>query len=165
MSTAAKEVFLTALISELVSRYPKWPIEDHCKVQCMGQPKNMWPEADIVINMPGRQFIVAYDEDCEPGRNLVKYWPIICHNKRLSLTIIEVWKGGRLITCGFHMIAKWINARLEEHFSGTIYEFIERTDEPAELIANKVAQIILGREPIQSKDATTSLDAAEQSPT
>ncbi len=165
MSTAAKEVFLTALISELVSRYPKWPIEHHCKVQCMGQPKNIWPEADIVINMPGRQFIVEYDEDCDPGRNLVKYWPILNHNKRASLTIIEVWKGGRLIACGFPMIAKWVNARLEELCPGTIYEFIERTDEPAKLIANKVVQIILGREPIQGKETTPSLDTAEQSPT
>jgi hypothetical protein len=147
MSLAAKEVFLKHLLSDLLSKYPEWNLEDHCKIEWVGQPKNMWPEADIIINMDGRRFIVEYDEDNDPGRNLVKYWPILHQTKQVPLTIIEIWKRGQSTGHGFATLAEWMGERLVELYPGTIYEFIERTDESVEIITERIAQMILGREP------------------
>lgn len=148
MRRARREMFLIKLLSDLVSRYPNWHTEDHCKIKWEGQPRNIWPVADIVISMPGRQFIVEYDEDTDPGRNLVKYWPVIHESNQASLTIIEIWRKGPTIGRGYATLSKWMGTRLMKLYPGTIYEFIERTDEPAEYITYKIAQIILGRKPV-----------------
>ena len=92
MSAASKEAFLRTMLSDLKTEYPQWPIEDHFKLQWPGQPYDTWPEADIVIDMPGRRFVINYDEDSDPGRSLAKYWPILNELEHVSLTIIQVWK-------------------------------------------------------------------------
>jgi hypothetical protein len=147
MSITKKEVFLKKLLSDLTSRYPEWQIEDHCKIKWEGQPENMWPEADIVVNMPGRRFIVEYDEDSDPSRSLIKYWPILHDSNQGSLTIIEIWKNGQTAGQGYATLAKWVGTRLMELYPGTIYEYIERTDESTEYICEKIAQVIFGRSP------------------
>jgi hypothetical protein len=147
MGKAAREVFLTNLLSDLISRYPELHIEDHCKIEWAGQPRNIWPEADIVINTPGRRFIVEYDEDSDPGRSLIKYWPVLHESNQAAFTIIQVWKKGQTVGQGFAKLAEWMGIRLMRLYPGTIYEFIERTNEPAEFITNRVVQMILGREP------------------
>jgi hypothetical protein len=158
MSRAAKEIFLKNLFSELVSRYPKWHIEKHCRIEWKGNTRNMWPEADLVINMPGRRFIVEYDEEGYPGRSLLKYWYVLTQTKRVSFTIIEVCKRGQSIDHDIATFIEWIGAKLMKLNPGTIHEFIEMTDEPAELIASKIVQIILGGQRIQDKRITPSLD-------
>jgi len=145
MSKATHEVFLKRILSCLVSQFPEWKIEEHCKIEWEDQPRNIWPEADIVINTTGRRFIVEYDEDSDPGRNLIKYWPILDKSYQVSLTIIEIWKKGQTTGQGFATLARWTGTRLMQLYPGTIYEFIERTDEPAELITREILQIILGR--------------------
>jgi hypothetical protein len=150
MSMTAKEVFLKKLLSDLVSRYPEWQIEDHCKIEWAGQPRNIWPEADIVIYMPRRRFIIEYDEDSDPGRSLIKYWPILHDSDPVCLTIIEIWKIGHTIGQGYATLARWMGTRLMKLYPGTIYEFIEKADESAEYISKKIAQVIFGREPFSN---------------
>ena len=145
MNTLKREVFLVRLLSELISRYPDWPIEDHYKIEWEGQPKYYWPEADIVISLPGRQFIIEYDEDNDPGRSLTKYWPILDESGHISLTIIEVWKKGPAIGQGYATLAKWMGERLMKFYPGCIFEFIERKDESAEVITDRIARIVLGK--------------------
>ena len=145
MSTKRHEVFLADLLSELISRHPNWQIEDHCKIEWEGHPRNIWPEADIVISMPGRQFIVAYDEDSDPGRNLVKYWPILHESGHVSLTIIEIWKKRTVTGRNSAVLAQQMGEKMMEFHPGSIYEFIERKDESAILISDKIEQIILGK--------------------
>jgi len=145
MRKKTREVFLANLLSDLVSRYPDWQIKDHCRIEIEGQTGNLWPQADILISMPGRRFIIKYDEDSDPGRSLVKYWPVLDESNH-AITIIEVWKGGKTVGRGFATLAKWMGTRLMQLYPGTIYEFIERTDEPAEQITGRIARMILGRE-------------------
>ena len=142
MSKRKREIFVTTLLSELLCQYPQWHVNDHCKIQWVGQPKNMWPEADLLIEVPGRRFIVEYDEDTDPGRRLIKHWPVIHQNRETPLTIVEVWRRGPTIGPSYADLAKWMGARLKELYPTFVYEFIERKDETAKTIAKKVAQII-----------------------
>lgn len=142
MSKRQRESFLTTLLSDLLSLYPQWHINDHSKIEWIGQPKNMWPEADLLINVSGRQFIVEYDEDSDPGRSLTKYWPLIHENRERPLTIIEVWKRGLTVGRSYAELARWMGMRLMGMYPRFAYEFVERKDESAGIIAKKVAEII-----------------------
>jgi len=142
MAKRQREVFLRTLLSDLLSQCPQWRVDDHCKIEWKGQPKNMWPEADLLIDTAKRRFIVEYDEDSDPSRSLTKYWPIIHQANKIPLTIIEIWERGSTIGLGYAEVTKWIAARLVELYPGFFYEFIERKDETARLIAKKVAQVI-----------------------
>lgn len=142
MSKQRREVFLIALLSKLLPRYPQWLIKDHTKLEWLGQPRNMWPEADLFLNVSGRKFIVEYDEDSDPGRSVVKYWPILQQSGEVPVTIIEVWKRGPTIGQGYATLAKWMGVRLMELYPTFTYEFIERTGETAATIADKVGRII-----------------------
>ena len=145
MGKKDREAFLADLLSDIASRYPDWQIQDRRRIEIAGQPGTLWPQADIVINMPGRYFIIEYDEDSDPGRSLVKYWPVLEDLNR-AITIIEVWKSGKTVGKSFATLAKWMGMRLMQLYPGTIYEFIERTDESAEQITERIALMILGRE-------------------
>lgn len=146
MSRATKEVFLKTLVSGLKTRCPQWPIEDHFKIQWLGQPHNTWPEADIVIDIPGRRFVIDYDEDGNPGNNLTKYWPILHDPKTVPLTIIQIWKRRKETCESFARLTIWMGMRLMKIYPGTIHEFIERNSESAEVIAKRITYMITGRE-------------------
>lgn len=136
-------IFLTGLVTELRSQYPQWRLSDHCKVEWKGQPKSHWPEADIFVDTPTRQFIIEYDDDSDPGRSLIKYWPVLqASGDKTPFTIIEVWRRGSTIGGGYAGLAKWIGARLMELYPPFVYEFIERRDESAKAIAEKLATIL-----------------------
>ncbi len=83
MSEPKKETFQAALLTELRSQHPEWHIEDHSKIAWAGHPRNTWPEADLVFERQGRRFIAECDEDSDPGRSLVKYWPILHKESKL----------------------------------------------------------------------------------
>jgi hypothetical protein len=102
----------------------------------------MWPEADIIIDTAKRRFVIEYDEDSDPSRSLTKYWPIMHQAKTPHITIIEIWKRGSTIGLGYTELAKWVAARLVESYPWFVYEFVERREESARLIAKKVIQII-----------------------
>ena len=142
MSSRKRQAFLSTLLFELLAQYPQWSIYDHCKIECRSQPRNVWPEADIVIVLPTAQFIVEYDEDSNPGWSLVKYWPIIAQNGRVPLTIVEIWKRGLRIGWSYAELAKWMGTRLMELYPTFVYKFMERTEERARIIAKEVANII-----------------------
>lgn len=144
MEMPLREAFLKDLLANLVSRYPNWEVEDHCQIEWKGQPRDIWPVADIVIRMPGRRFIVEYDEDSDPGKSLIKFWPTLEDSDHGSLTIIEICKDGQAKGKGFVTLARWMGEKLMELYPGTIYEYIERTDESAEYICEKIAQVIFG---------------------
>lgn len=141
MTRQRGELFLKTLVSDLLAECSDWSISDHYKIKWSGQPRNMWPEADIVINTGSRRFIIEYDEDNDPGRSLIKYWPII-HYCEAPLTIIEVWKRGSTIGRGYAELAKWMAIRLKERYPTFDYEFIERIEETSRLITRDIIQII-----------------------
>lgn len=136
-----REDFLRTLISDLAAERPHWNISDHRKINWNGQLRNVWPEADILINMGSRLFIIEYDEDSDPGRSLIKYWPII-HQKEGLLTIIEVWKRGRTIGTGYAVLAKWMGTRLKETYPMFEYKFLERDEETSRSIARTITETI-----------------------
>lgn len=145
MTKQQREVFLMDLLSELLSRYTQWHILDHCKIEWINHPKNLWPESDIVIDTSKGRFIVEYDEDSDPGRSLIKYWPIIHENKKSLLTLIEIWRRGPTIGKGYAELVKWVGERIMELYPLFIYRFIERTDETAKVVAQEVATIVEAR--------------------
>ena len=98
MNEQKREIFLAALLTELRLQHPAWHIDDHYKIEWAGHhPRNMWPEADLVIDRQERRFIVEYDEDSDLGRSLVKYWPILHRVSKTLLTIIEIWEKGSTV--------------------------------------------------------------------
>ena len=153
MSKRQREIFLTVLLSDLLSQYPKWHIDDHCKIEWRGQPRNLWPEADLIIDAPTGRFIVEYDEDSDPCRSLIKYWPLIHQTGRLPFTLIGIWRRGPTIGRGYAELAKWAGARLMDLYPTFVYKFVERTDEKAIMIAREVAQIVEATPPINSQSS------------
>lgn len=145
MSKRQTEIFLTTLLSDLLSQYPQWYVDGHCKIKWRGQPKKMWPEADLVIDVPARRFIIEYDEDSDPGRTIIKYWPILYQTNQVPLTIIQIWKRGPKTGQGYATLAKWMGARLMELYPTFIYESIERKDETSRKIVKKIAEIVEAR--------------------
>ena len=91
---------------------PGWHIDDHYNMEWAGHPRNTWPEADLVFERQERRFIVEYDEDSDPGRSLVKYWPILHKESKVPLTIIEVWKRGSTVGHSQVELAKWMGQGL-----------------------------------------------------
>lgn len=142
MTKQQREVFLTDLLSELLSRYNQWHMLDHCKIEWINQPKNLWPESDIIIDTHTGRFIVEYDEDSDPGRSLIKYWPIIHENQKSPLTLIEIWSRGPTIGKGYAELAKWVGEKIMELYPMFVYRFVERTDKTAKVIAQEVAKIV-----------------------
>lgn len=136
-----REDFLRTLISDLAAERPNWIVSDHRKIDWNGQLRNVWPEADILIDMGSHLFIIEYDEDSDPGRSLIKYWPIL-HQKEYFLTIIEVWKKGRTIGTGYAVLAKWMGTRLEETYPMFEYKFLERNEETSRSIAKTITEAI-----------------------
>lgn len=147
MIETSREVFLRTIITKIRDQYPQWQVDDHCKVEWPGRPIDLWPEADIVIDMPGRRFIINYDENNDPGRNLIKYWPVLHETDTVSLSIIQVWKRGKSIDDNLGILTRWMGNRLMELYPGTVYELIERTYEPAEVITGKIMNFIVGKKP------------------
>ena len=141
MTRQQSELFLRTLVSDLLAECSHWSISDHCKIEWSGRPRNMWPEADILIDTGTRRFIIEYDEDSDPGRSLTKYWPIVHHEKGL-LTIIEVWKRGSTVGRGHAELAKWMATRLKEMYPTFDYELLERIEETSRPIARAITQII-----------------------
>jgi hypothetical protein len=96
----------------------------------------------LLIEKPARRFIIEYDEDSDPGRSLTKYWPYIDSVSDIPLTVIEIWRRGPTIGLGFAELAKWMGKKLEQLYPSLRYEFIERMDEEAQAIAQKIAEIV-----------------------
>lgn len=142
MTKRQREVFLTDLLSGLLSNYTQWHIFDHCKIEWVGHSKNLWPESDIIIETHNGRFIVEYDEDSDPSRSLVKYWPIIHENQKSPLTLIEIWRRGQTIGKGYAELSKWIGEKLMTLYPIFIYRFIERTDETAKEITKEVVKVV-----------------------
>ena len=136
------KAFVSKLFSELSSLLPQHSINSECAIPWYNQPRNLWPKADLLIEKPALWFIIEYDEDSDPGRSLTKYWPRIDLAGGIPLTIIEIWKRGSTIGLGFAELAKWMGRKLEELYPSFRYEFIERTDEEAQAIAQKIAKIV-----------------------
>lgn len=141
MPRRQSEVFLNALLSDLLAECSDWSVSDHRRIEWSGQPRSLWPEADIVIDTGARRFIVEYDEDSDPSRSLIKYWPIIERGGGF-LTIIEVWKRGPTIGRGYAELAKWVGARLRGMYPKFDYKFLERSDEASRPMAKAITQLI-----------------------
>ena len=136
-----RETFLSSLVSDLLAEGSDWNISDHCKIEWGGQPRSIWPEADILVHAGGRRFIIEYDEDSDPGRSLVKYWPVMQQGKG-PLTIIEVWERGSTVGQGYAELAKWMAARLMEMYPTFDYKFVQRIDETSRSMAKTLTLII-----------------------
>ena len=136
------EDYLLILINEICKRYWHLKVMNHFKIEWPGQPENFRPEADICIIEDKLKIIVEYDQDCDPGRSLTKYWPIIKHNRETEFIIIEVWKRGSTIGQGYAALARWMGNELIGLYPNFKYEFIERQEESPEVIAGKVLDSI-----------------------
>ena len=141
MPRRQSEVFVNALLSDLLAECSDWSVSDHRKIEWSSQPRSLWPEADIVIDTGVRRFIVEYDEDSDPSRSLIKYWPIIEREGGL-LTIIGVWKRGSTVGRGYAELAKWVGTRLREMYPKFDYKFLERDDEASRPMAKAITQLI-----------------------
>jgi len=136
------KAFVSKLFSELSSLLPQHSINSECAIPWYNQPRSLWPKADLLIEKTERWFIIEYDEDSDPGRSLIKYWPYIDSARGTPLTVIEIWRRGPTIGSGFAELAKWMGKKLEELYPLFHYKFIDRAHEAAPAIAQKIVQIV-----------------------
>ena len=138
------KAFVSKLFSELFSQLPPYPIDFEHEIEWNNQPRSLWPKADLLIKKPERWFVIEYDEDSDPGRSLIKYWPYIDSARGTPLTVIGIWESGSTIGLGFAKLARWMGERLMKLHSASLfhYEFIERKDETPQAIAQKIVQIV-----------------------
>jgi len=67
----------------------------------------------------------------------------VLHNTmKVSLTIVEIWKGGATIGEGYAELARWMGARLIEMYPSFVYKSIERRDESIVEISGKLAEVV-----------------------
>lgn len=119
LQAAADEV-ITA-INAPETRIP-WP----------GQPRTLWPQADLSGRLSsGEVFIVEVDDQADPARSVLKYWPLL-HAVDSSafqhepLCLIEVSATNATFGAGFAVLARFAGDRFERMYPSLFrFEFVQ----------------------------------------
>ena len=126
---------LEVLLQERKFCHIKGPDEP---IEWVGQPRNFWPKADVVVELPNMQVIIETDEDSDPCRSIIKYWPYLEENVGRKITLIEIWKRGSTIGEGYFKLAQFIGKRFEKTFPQFCYLLVERHGESPQHVAQWV---------------------------
>ena len=138
-------VAFKALVKNKQAYHIKGPDE---LIEWPGKPKNIWPKADILVELPHHLIIIEIDEDSDPCRSVIKYWPYLENfflnpAERRKLTLVEIWKRGGTIGRGYFELAQFIGKKFEKTFKGFSYISKERHDESPEQIARWIISVLL----------------------
>ena len=110
-----------------------------------GQPRNVWPKADISGHTSrGEFFIVEIDDHADPARSVVKYWPFL-HSLAAGeaelgrVAFVAVSRRDDTFGAGFEFLARFIGERLAalypEHYR---FKYINLAEGDAPEIAKAV---------------------------
>ena len=111
-------------------------------IEWPGQPKNLWPKADVIVDLPDIQVIIETDEDSDPCRSIIKYWPYLEKYAGRKIMLIEIWKRGSTIGKGFFELAQFIGKKFEKTFPEFSYLPKERHAESPQQMARWVLTIL-----------------------
>lgn len=142
-----REAFLNDLLGYLRPKLEQKKIAvmgPDIQVEWPGQPGNLWPRADAVLTegASGLRFIVEDDEDSDPGRSLVKYWPYLDKYGSGSFVYIGVWKRGQTYGEGFFKLAEFIAQKLVQFYPSFRCHLIRRSTETAAQVAEEIRKIV-----------------------
>lgn len=142
------EAFVTELYQKLCQLFPELEVKHHQKVEWPSELNTLfWPQADIWITNKKLKttFIIEHDEDSDPGRSLVKYWPYLDKHKRQKpeiVVIIGLWRRGATFGEGYSKLAKFMGEKLEKLYPFFRYTFMEHRSETAEESAHEIVKIM-----------------------
>lgn len=89
---------------------------DH-KVAWQGVPKKYWPKADIWLESRKKIVIVEIDNDSDPVRSLVKYWPFFQEHFQnegaKDILFLEVCKFGGTVGKGYQELFRFVSEKFE----------------------------------------------------
>jgi hypothetical protein len=147
----ARDWFLKEVLQHLKnsnnSKLDEFNIEGPDKrIKWVNQPPKYWPRADIWFESEERIAIVEIDNDSDPGRSLVKYWPIIDEHFKnpvaKEVIFIEVWKGGTTVSRGYVELFKFMKIQFTKHYSSLKIQFIDREKENSDQIAKQIISLL-----------------------
>ena len=102
-----------AVLDEPETRIP-WP----------GQKRSVWPWADLSGTLvTGERFIVEIDDHADPGRSIVKYWPLL-HAVSIgafeypTIRFLEISSPDSTFGEGYEILARFVGDRLAERYPG-----------------------------------------------
>ena len=145
MSKKGRDWYLKEVIEHLksarVNKLSSYTIEGHDKViEWTGQPRQYWSKADIWLESPIKIVIVEIDNDSDPGRSLVKYWPFFedyfSANKQAIIQFIEICKFGSTVGGGYGVLFDFMREQFMSIYSGKLdILFRERNEESSHQMA------------------------------
>lgn len=115
-----------------------------------GEEQQYWPKADICgfLKSSGKFFIIEIDDQADPGRSVVKYWPLLHAMSEESfkhepILFLEISSRNGTLGDGYQKLAQFIGERFEELFKDKgVFEYeymlLDRSKS-----AEKVAEDIL----------------------
>ena len=90
--------------------------------------------------------MVEVDNDSDPGRSLVKYWPIIDEHFKTpeakEIIFIEVWKGGTTIGKGYEELFRFMRSQFLKIYPKLEIHFIERKKDTSDQIAKHITSLL-----------------------
>ena len=145
MSKKGRDWYLKEVIGHLksafVNKLSTYTIEGPDKVlEWTGQPRQYWPKADIWLESPKKIVIVEIDNDSDPRRSLVKYWPFFeeyfSTNNQAIIQFIEVCKFGSTVGRGYGVLFDFMRKQLMNTYSGKLdIIFKERNNDSSHQMA------------------------------
>ena len=113
------------------------------RIEWPGQPKNLWPLADISgALVGGDRFIVEIDDHADPVRSIVKYWPLLegianGGEKGHRIRLVGASRRDNTFGEGFQILAQFVGgqiaARYPKHFRYAYVALAQKS--PVELAA------------------------------
>lgn len=123
-----REVIQHLRLSQIGSYVIKGP---DFRVQWEERPKNLWPRVDIWLESTEKIVIVEIDNDSDPVRSLIKYWPIFQarfqDEESKEILFLEICKFGSTVGQGYKELFDFVGGRFRELFSNRFhFKFRER---------------------------------------
>ena len=116
-----------------------------------GQNKLIWPRADVSgLLCAGEVFIVEIDDQNDPVRSVVKYWPLLDameSGDEIHPPIVFIQISARNNTCGlgYQLLTQFIARQFETRYSKRFrYQYIELGDKDVSRISELALSVLRG---------------------
>lgn len=114
-----------------------------------GQMANVAPIADITAQLvDGRMLVVEIDDQCDPCRSVIKYWPLLDAMasgsfEHPSLHFVEISSPNSTYGAGFQALAQFIGQRFSQLYPGLFeFTYLPLRDQSAESTADLAKAVL-----------------------